>query len=86
MFARQAVLVGARATSSTTRRNHGWTRDAEVGLGGSARLSRLEHPIVVAQIAKKNRRALSFWELTKYGLVATVVTLRVATPYLLVRY
>ena len=86
MFARQAVLVRARATSSTTPRNHGWISDAEVGLGGSARLSRLEHPIVVAQIAKKNGHALSFWEFTKYGLLATVVTLLVATPYLLVRY
>ena len=86
MFARQAVLVGARATSSTTPRNHGWISDAEVGLGGSARPSRLEHHIVVAQIVKKNGRALSFWEFTKYGLLATVVTLLVATLYLLVRY
>ena len=37
MFARQVVLVGARAASSMTRRNHGWTSDVQrlsCGLGG----------------------------------------------------
>jgi len=41
---------------------------------------------VVAGIAKKSGHPISFWEFTRYSSVVAVVTLAIATPYLLLRY
>ena len=40
----------------------------------------------LAGISKRNGHPISFWEFTRYGSVVALVTLAIATPYLLLRY
>ncbi len=63
-----------------------WALVLGADLGGNATAIGASANVVVAGIAKRNGHALSFWEFTRYGLVVAVVTLLIATPYLLWRY
>lgn len=53
--------------------------DPALAIGASAN-------VVVVGIAKRSGHPISFWEFTKYGALVAVVTLGIATPYLLLRY
>lgn len=63
-----------------------WALVLGADLGGNATAIGASANVVVAGVAKRNGHALSFWEFTRYGLVVAVVTLLIATPYLLWRY
>ena len=41
---------------------------------------------VVIGIAARNGHPISFWQFTKYGLIVTLVTVTLVTPYLWLRY
>ena len=53
--------------------------DIATAIGASAN-------VVVVGMAKRSGHPISFWEFTKYGSLVAVVTLGIATPYLLLRY
>jgi Na+/H+ antiporter NhaD/arsenite permease-like protein len=55
-------------------------------LGGNATAIGASANVVVLGIAARNGQPIGFWEFTKYGLVVTVVTVGLATPYLWLRY
>ena len=63
-----------------------WALVLGADLGGNATAIGASANVVVAGIAKKNGHPISFWEFTRYGAVVAVVTLAIATPYLLLRY
>lgn len=63
-----------------------WALVLGADLGGNATAIGASANVVVAGIAKKSGHAISFWEFTKYGALVAVVTLGIATPYLLLRY
>lgn len=63
-----------------------WALVLGADLGGNATAIGASANVVVAGIAKRNGHPISFWEFTRYGLVVAVVTLLIATPYLLLRY
>ena len=63
-----------------------WALVLGADLGGNATAIGASANVVVAGISKKNGHPISFWEFTRYGAVVAVVTLAIATPYLLWRY
>lgn len=63
-----------------------WALVLGADLGGNATAIGASANVVVAGIAKREGHPISFWEFTRYGAVVAVVTLLIATPYLLLRY
>ncbi len=63
-----------------------WALVLGADLGGNATAIGASANVVVAGIAKRNGHPISFWEFTRYGSVVALVTLLIATPYLLLRY
>jgi len=63
-----------------------WALVLGADLGGNATAIGASANVVVAGIAKKNGHPISFWEFTRYGAIVALVTLAIATPYLLLRY
>lgn len=63
-----------------------WALVLGADLGGNATAIGASANVVVAGIAKRSGHPISFWEFTRYGLVVALVTLGIATPYLLLRY
>lgn len=63
-----------------------WALLLGADLGGNATAIGASANVVVTGIAKRNGHPISFWEFTRYGSVVAVVTLAIATPYLLLRY
>lgn len=63
-----------------------WALLLGADLGGNATAIGASANVVVTGIAKRNGHPISFWEFTRYGAVVAVVTLGIATPYLLLRY
>ena len=63
-----------------------WALVLGADLGGNATAIGASANVVVAGIAKRSGHPISFWEFTKYGSLVAVVTLGIATPYLLLRY
>jgi len=63
-----------------------WSLLLGADLGGNATAIGASANVVVTGIAKRNGHPISFWEFTKYGSVVAVVTLAIATPYVLLRY
>ena len=63
-----------------------WALVLGADLGGNATAIGASANVVVVGIAKRSGHPISFWEFTKYGALVAVVTLGIATPYLLLRY
>lgn len=63
-----------------------WALVLGADLGGNATAIGASANVVVAGISKRNGHPISFWEFTRYGSVVALVTLAIATPYLLLRY
>ncbi|MFF0579413.1 ArsB/NhaD family transporter [Streptosporangium saharense] len=63
-----------------------WALALGADLGGNATAVGAAANVVVIGIAARNGTPISFWGFTKYGLVVTLVTVAVATPYLWLRY
>ncbi|MFI6501297.1 SLC13 family permease [Nonomuraea typhae] len=63
-----------------------WALAFGADLGGNATAVGAAANVVVVGIAARNGTPISFWQFTKYGLVVTVVTIALVTPYLWLRY
>lgn len=63
-----------------------WALVLGADLGGNATAIGASANVVVTGISKRNGHPISFWEFTRYGSVVALVTLVIATPYLLLRY
>ncbi|TYB58902.1 ArsB/NhaD family transporter [Nonomuraea sp. PA05] len=63
-----------------------WALALGADLGGNATAVGAAANVVVVGIAARNGTPISFWEFTKYGLVVTLVTVALCTPYLWLRY
>ncbi|MGR6914155.1 ArsB/NhaD family transporter [[Actinomadura] parvosata] len=63
-----------------------WALALGADLGGNATAVGAAANVVVVGIAARNGTPISFWQFTRYGLVVTLVTVAVSTPYLWLRY
>ncbi|GAA1003292.1 membrane protein [Acrocarpospora pleiomorpha] len=63
-----------------------WALAFGADLGGNATAVGAAANVIVVGIAARNRQPISFWEFTKYGLIVTVITVALVTPYLWLRY
>jgi Na+/H+ antiporter NhaD/arsenite permease-like protein len=63
-----------------------WSLALGADLGGNATAVGASANVIVIGLAEKAGHKISFWGFTKYGLLVAVVTLTVATPYVLLRY
>ena len=63
-----------------------WSLAIGADLGGNATAIGASANVVVLGIAERNRRPISFWEFTKYGLVVAVVTVAISALYVWLRY
>jgi Na+/H+ antiporter NhaD/arsenite permease-like protein len=63
-----------------------WALALGADLGGNATAIGASANVVVLGIAARNGAPISFWHFTKYGLIVTLVTVAIATPYLWLRY
>ncbi|SPT51503.1 MULTISPECIES: ArsB/NhaD family transporter [Actinomadura] len=63
-----------------------WALALGADLGGNATAIGASANVVVLGIAARNGTPISFWHFTKYGLIVTVITVALATPYLWLRY
>ena len=63
-----------------------WALALGADLGGNATAIGASANVVVLGIAERAGHEITFWEFTKYGLVVTLVTIALATPYLWLRY
>lgn len=55
-------------------------------LGGNGSLVGASANVVIAQIARKNKYKLSFWDFTRYGLPLMFISLLISTLYVYLRY
>ena len=79
-----AEMVNADGTSQS--QVLWWALALGADLGGNATAIGASANVVVLGIAERAGQKISFWEFTKYGLVVTLVTIALATPYLWLRY
>jgi Na+/H+ antiporter NhaD/arsenite permease-like protein len=63
-----------------------WALALGADLGGNATAIGASANVVVLGIAARNGTPISFWRFTRYGIVVTLVTVALATPYLWLRY
>ena len=63
-----------------------WALALGADLGGNATAIGASANVVVLGIAERAGKKITFWEFTKYGLIVTVVTIALATPYVWLRY
>ncbi|MFD7919806.1 SLC13 family permease [Streptomyces sp. NPDC059740] len=63
-----------------------WALALGADLGGNATAIGASANVVVLGIAERNRRPISFWQFTKYGLVVTATTVLLALGYVWLRY
>jgi Na+/H+ antiporter NhaD/arsenite permease-like protein len=63
-----------------------WALALGADLGGNATAIGASANVVVLGIAERNRRPISFWQFTKYGLVVTAVTVAISLGYVWLRY
>ncbi|MEU8340788.1 anion transporter [Actinomadura meyerae] len=63
-----------------------WALALGSDLGGNATAIGASANVVVLGIAARNGTPISFWRFTRYGLIVTLITVALATPYLWLRY
>jgi Na+/H+ antiporter NhaD/arsenite permease-like protein len=63
-----------------------WALAFGADLGGNATAIGASANVVVLGIAARNGTPISFWTFTRYGLIVTVITIALTTPYLWLRY
>jgi Na+/H+ antiporter NhaD/arsenite permease-like protein len=63
-----------------------WALALGADLGGNATAVGASANVVVLGIAARNGTPISFWTFTRYGLIVTLITVALATPYLWLRY
>lgn len=63
-----------------------WALALGADLGGNATAIGASANVVVLGIAERNRQPITFWQFTKYGLIATSVTVAISLGYVWLRY
>ncbi len=63
-----------------------WSLALGACLGGNATLIGASANVVASGISGKNGYKISFWDFTKYGIVATIINLVISTAYILIFY
>lgn len=63
-----------------------WSLALGADLGGNATAVGASANVIIIGLAEKAGHRIGFWQFTRYGLIVTVVTLAVTTPYVLLRY
>jgi Na+/H+ antiporter NhaD/arsenite permease-like protein len=63
-----------------------WALALGADLGGNATAVGASANVVVLGIAERAGQKITFWQFTRYGLIVTLVTVGLATPYLWLRY
>lgn len=63
-----------------------WSLALGACLGGNGSLVGASANVVIAQVARKNKYKLTFWDFTKYGLPVMGASLVVCTVYIYLRY
>ncbi|MER6810227.1 ArsB/NhaD family transporter [Spirillospora sp. NPDC000708] len=63
-----------------------WALALGSDLGGNATAIGASANVVVLGIAARNGTPISFWHFTKYGIIVTLTTVAISTPYLWLRY
>ncbi|GLZ12697.1 membrane protein [Actinomadura sp. NBRC 104425] len=63
-----------------------WALALGADLGGNATAVGASANVVVLGLAARNGTPISFWRFTRYGLVVTLLSVALATPYLWLRY
>ena len=63
-----------------------WSLALGADLGGNATAVGASANVVVIGMAERAGRHISFWDFTRYGVVVTLVTVGLCTPYLWLRY
>jgi Na+/H+ antiporter NhaD/arsenite permease-like protein len=63
-----------------------WALTLGADLGGNATAIGASANVVVLGIAERNRRPISFWHFTKYGLAVTAVTVLLSAAYIWLRH
>jgi Na+/H+ antiporter NhaD/arsenite permease-like protein len=63
-----------------------WSLALGADLGGNATAVGASANVVVLGLAARAGHPISFWTFTKYGLLVTVVTIALSTPYVVLRY
>ncbi|MFD0899518.1 ArsB/NhaD family transporter [Actinomadura sediminis] len=63
-----------------------WALALGADLGGNATAIGASANVVVLGIAARNGAPIGFWRFTGYGIVVTITTIALATPYLWIRY
>lgn len=63
-----------------------WALALGACLGGNGSLIGASANVIVAQIAKRNKQRLSFWDFTRYGFPIMVMSLAVSTVYIYLRF
>ena len=87
VFAKQMGLEGAEeAIRIQIKEPLYWSLALGTCLGGNGTLIGASANVIVAQIAKRNRYKLSFWDFTRYGLPLMLLSMVICTFYLYFRY
>jgi Na+/H+ antiporter NhaD/arsenite permease-like protein len=63
-----------------------WALALGADLGGNATAIGASANVVVLGIAARNGTPIGFWHFTRYGLIVTLVTVALCTPYIWLRY
>lgn len=63
-----------------------WSLALGACLGGNGSLIGASANVIVAQIAKRNRQKLSFWDFTRYGFPIMILSLLLCTGYIYLRF
>jgi Na+/H+ antiporter NhaD/arsenite permease-like protein len=80
-----AELVQAEG-GGTQAKSLWWSLALGADLGGNATAVGASANVVVLGLAERAGHRISFWDFTKYGLIVTVATVAIATPYIVLRY
>jgi Na+/H+ antiporter NhaD/arsenite permease-like protein len=80
------LVESAGTTTSGDPQVLWWALAFGADLGGNATAIGASANVVVLGIAARNGSPISFWTFTRYGLIVTVITIALTTPYLWLRY
>ncbi len=79
-------LAGAQGLSEAEVRPLWWALALGADFGGNMTLIGASANVVVAGMSERAGRKISFLRFMAYGIPVTLISLAVATPYVLLRY
>ncbi len=79
-------LARAEGLSESEVRPLWWALALGAGFGGNATLIGASANVVVAGMSERAGKKISFLKFMAYGIPVTLISLAIATPYVLLRY